>query len=171
MPSNILTGLSVQGQLTAQQFTPPPSCIGDNAVQTPSSGGLAIQAQKVIHLLTRQLATTPGSAVTSQTQLVHIVNGSSCQVVGVNAVALVASTGSDSVTIDVKNSPNASTTFTSVLSAPIVLNNSVAAGTVISGTVATTNVNANSKFEISIVASGTSTQGLLVDLVLYESAF
>ena len=168
--SVIPTDLVVSGNISCGTLTVPANTVGNTQIQAPSPASAGIAATKVIHLIERVVATTPGSAVTTQTTLVHLVMGSSCTVTGVSAVCLVAPTSSDTVTVDVKFSASGSTSFATILSGTIGFSSSSVAGTVYSGSLSTTSLTQNGKLEVVITASGSSCQGLLVSIGLNETA-
>jgi hypothetical protein len=170
IPATIPNGLTVAGPISCQSIALPASTVSDVAVATPSPSSAGIQATKVLHLIQKNYGTVTTTAVTTATQPLHMVYGTSCTIQAVMVSVTTAPTGSDSVTVDVRKG-NTATAFASILSSALSITAADTARTVYTGTLTTTTASQNDCFEVVVTASGTSCEGLLVTLVLTEAAF
>ena len=115
--TNVFDGdLVVRGTLKASAFQPPNGSIGNNQVGSADP----IDASKLKHQYLARLVQPSGSSATAVTQAVHHAHAAG-SVVGVEVGAVVAATGADTVTVDVKKNG------TTVLSGVVTLDSSTAA--------------------------------------------
>ena len=161
--TNVFDGdLVVRGTLKASAFQPPNGSIGNNQVGSADP----IDASKLKHQYLARLVQPSGSSATAVTQAVHHAHAAG-SVVGVEVGAVVAATGADTVTVDVKKNG------TTVLSGVVTLDSSTAAYAAVLGAVAVTAYAAGDTFTAVVTpahSTGTLPQGLFVSLVLREGA-
>lgn len=167
--STFQTDIAVLGNLSVNSISLPANSVNNAAVQTPSPASQGIAATKVLHLVVKEVTQVPTTAVVAATNLCHVVIGSSCTIQGVQVMTTTPPTSSDTVTVDVRKA-SAGLAFATILSSTIGLSSTTAARTVVNGTLSTTTANPGDVFETVVTVSGTSCQGLIISLVLYESA-
>ena len=108
--------MQVQGTLTCGQFSPPPSCIDNDAVKTPS--GQPIKAEKLEHKHLKLLGEDSNVSAAAVQQVVHVIRGAIGTIKGFIAGVIVAATGDSTATVDLlKNGA-------SILTAPLTFANS-----------------------------------------------
>lgn len=163
MARNVLTDTHVQGALSASSFTPPAGCI-DNAAIEAAAG---IDATKVIHQFA--VSRVQGSTAAADTAPVHIANQAGT-IVGFEIAAITpCSTGGGddrTVTVDLKKNG------TTVLTAPIVLNKTIAAYAVVSATLASDSYAAGDVLSIVTTvggSTGTLAAGVIAQAFLREN--
>jgi hypothetical protein len=128
------------------------------------SGTANISASKVQHQH-RQVYSQPNTTSTTETRIIHVVNGASATITSFSAGSIVANVGGATVTVDLKK--NGSSVLTSV----ITLNSSTVAYTPTLATLSTTTATTNDVFTIVITATvggGTLATGVYASLNIYE---
>jgi len=125
----------------------PAASIGDSEIDATRP----LSVNKVKHLL-RVTESQSGTAA-AQTKVIHVC-GSAATVLRVAAGSVTACSGNASISVDVRRNG------TSILTTPIVLDSSVAAYTLVEGTLSTTSLAADSVLTIVVtVAPGTGALG------------
>jgi hypothetical protein len=153
--------LFVNGALTCKQFTPPAGSVGDAGIQAAAG----IQATKLIHQF--PVSKRQAGAAATATEIVHC-HYAAATVVAVQVACGTHPTSSDTVSVDVQRG-NSGAGFSSILSAPVVLNSSTANLTPTSGSIASPNSAAGDCLEVVITVTGTSCHDLLVEIWLREN--
>jgi hypothetical protein len=155
--------LFVQGSLACTSFTPPNSCITKSAVVANAQ----LEASKLEHRYCRSLTQVSGSAVVASTYPLHICRAAGT-VIAVEALVFgVVPTGADTITIDVHKSTGGGA-FSTILSGTIVLDVASVIRVPEVATISSSTLVDNDILELVITVSGTSGQGLLVNLWLNE---
>lgn len=113
-----------------------------------------------------------GTAVTAQTEDIHIVYGASGQVIAVQAMVSTPPTGDHTVTIDVQVAKQGES-FTSVLNSTFQLTSSTAALQIVSGSIiASPLLEAGDVVRVIVTVGGSTSsqgQGLIVMVVTNET--
>lgn len=168
MASTIQGDVYVQGNLSARTMKVPDGAVTNAAI----AQGAGIEADKVVHQFPLHYGQPAGQDVAAATAGLHIVNGSSGQVVDVEAVALaVPAGGGKAVSIDIKRSRNGGA-FATILSAPIAINAASTVRVPIAANVASADLVAGDVLEAVVTTSGstgTQAQGLLVTVTISEA--
>lgn len=163
MAVNVIDGdLTVRGTLAPTALNAPAGCIGD----TQASGSSPLGVTKTTHRHVRTLAQVHGSAASAERRAVHRAHAAGT-VAAVRVGVVVACIGDSTITVDVQKNG------TTILSAPVVIDNANAAYAVEAGSVSVAAYVADDVFEVLVtVSAGTGTlgQGLTVDLILSEAA-
>lgn len=153
--------VNVQGALRCNTFTAPASCIGNTNFTASDPLGVT----KQVHQYSKSLQQVHGSAASAERRIIHRGYGAGTTI-SVRAGVSVACIGDSTITVDVyKNG-------TTILSAPIVLDNSNTAFAQEAGTISVAGYSAGDDLEVVVtVSAGTGTlgQGLHVDVVLNEA--
>jgi hypothetical protein len=166
MSQDILGGdVHVRGTLSAATFTPPSGCISNSHVS--ASAGIA--ATKLEHQFAVQYTTAAGSAVATATHPLHIVRGTTGEIVSVEVICTTAPTSSDTVTVMLQRSTGGGA-FANALSGNISLSSSSTARVAYAGTLSVTDLVDGDILQVVVTASGTSCQGLCVVVTLREDA-
>jgi hypothetical protein len=154
--SQINSGLFVGGTLSAEFFTPPKSCIDNDAVQ----GNANIDYTKLQQKHVVRYSQKAGTAIVSETVPIHIADATG-ELVSIEVVCITPPTTSDTVTVDLQ-AGNVSTAYASILTSVVTLDSSSITRTVYDSSFATPDYAAGDSFEIVVTATGSSAQGLLV---------
>lgn len=163
MQSVLNSNLYVNGILSAAAMSVPPASVGNASVVANAN----IEATKVQHQHQRIVATPPGSAVTSSTTLIHHSFGAGI-VVELDAILTTAPTTTNTVTIDLQRA-NEGSPFTTMLTAPLVLNNGTIPRRSYSPTLLASALAPGDILQVVVTVTGTSAQGLLVSTVIREN--
>lgn len=164
MAANVIDGdCQVRGTLRATSFVAPASSIGGSAINAADP----IPASKAEHRIIRTFGQVHGSVATTERRPVHLAYGATGDILSVQAGSVVACAGAATISIDVlKNG-------TTILSAPIVLDNANTAYAEESGTLSVTTFAAGDVIEVTVTATaggGTLGQGVYVNVVMNEDA-
>lgn len=147
-------------------FVPPANSIAGTAI---TGGLLAEQMEHQFHVTYVQVG---GTDVVDATQTIYLATGAGT-IEAVEVRPETAPTGGDKAyTVDVKKAANASTSFASILSAPITMNSSDANGTLNTGTLSTTTYSDGDAFQVVVDATGSTGsqgQGLILLVKLREA--
>lgn len=138
----------------------PAASIGDSEVDATRP----LDVNKTKHLL--RITDSQSGTATAQTKAIHVC-GSAATVLRVAAGCVTACSGDATISVDVRCNG------TSILTTPIVLDSSVAAYTLVEGTLGTTSVVADSVLTVVVtVAQGTGTlgTGLFITVELAEES-
>lgn len=172
MASRINDDLHVGGHLTSTTASLPAGTVTNAMV----NGSAAIEATKLIHQFCAQYIVADGTnvAATSGDGVpIHTVYGSSCTVAAVEVVCPDAPSGGDlKFTVDVGYA-NASTAYTSILTAVVDYANGTTDYTALPGTLDTTSLSAEDTIMVKVAVSGstgTQGQGLIVNVWLREAS-
>lgn len=155
----------IRGTLTAGTITLPNSTVTNASVL--ASAGIA--ATKIEHQFPVQYHTAAGSAVSTATHPLHIVQGTTGEIVSVQVTCTTAPTSSDTVTVMLQRSTGAGA-FANALTGNISLSSSSTARVAYSGTLSVTDLVVGDILQVVVTASGTSCQGLCVVVMLREDA-
>lgn len=150
------------GNLSALSMTIPDGAIGNSQV----AAGAAIDPLKLRHQH-RHTFSQPNTAASSETRVVHVVYGVTGSVVRFEAGSIVKAVGDSTVTVDLKKNG------TTVLSAPITLNNASTNRGVQSATISVPALADNDVLEVTTVATigtGTLPTGVYASLTVHEDA-
>lgn len=163
-PMVIPGSVVITGTLSPTTITLPAGCIADTNVATPAGGAAGISTAKLNCRTHVRYNQPEGTSVVTESRIVWITHGTSGAFVSFTAQDKVASSGGDTVTINVlKNG-------TSILSGGTAV--TVTGTTAVTGTITTTSTAAADYVEFVITAthtSGTLGQGLVADLVVDET--
>jgi len=162
--ASIPSGLTVYGPLQCSSFSPPPSCVVDASVATPSGGAAGIGTSKMNHRQHVKYGQANGAAVT-ETRPIWITYGTVGLLKAFRAGSIAAAVGAAVVTVDLYK--NGAT----VLSAPITLNSSSAARIAAAATITTTTTAAGDWFDLVITSTpggGTAPTGVFAEMVIDE---
>lgn len=152
----------VDGTLKARAMDIPAGTIIDSDV----SASAGISASKLQHQY-QPTWSQPNTTATAETRVLHRVFGATGTVSGFKAATIAACIGDSTITVDLKKNGS------SILSAPIVLDNANTARVAEAGTISTPSVVAGDELEVVItVSAGTGTlgTGLSVSLKVREDA-
>jgi hypothetical protein len=152
----------IAGNLSAQSMTIPDLVIGNSQI----AAGAAIDPLKLRHQH-RHTYAQPNTAATSETKVLHVVYGVTGSVVRFEAGSIVKAVGNSTVTVDLKKNG------TTVLSAPITLDNTSANRGVQSATISVPALADNDVLEVTTVATigtGTLPTGVYASLTVHEDA-
>lgn len=155
--------------LTARVFRAPDSSIGNSAIEA----GAGISASKIErHQSVDECIYNSTDLIVATNRMLHIVRGTTGTLLGFEAVVCTTGlTTATFVTLDLQKA-TASTTWATVLSAPISIASSDAAYVPRAGTLSGVTMADGDIFRVSIATSGSSTnlpRGLLVSLTHTES--
>lgn len=162
--SIIYSDTFIAGSLSARAFTAPSGSITDDSIQ----GNAGIQASKLQQQHAIRYSQKAGTAVVSETTVIHLARAAG-DVIAVEALCVTPPTSSDTITIDLQDSTGGGA-YATILTAPLVLNSSTVARTIVSASVATAAYADNDSLELIITASGTSCQGLAIVVTVTEAA-
>lgn len=166
MAQNVLNANThVAGTLSATRVNLPDGTVTNASVLA----GAGIAATKLEHQFPVRYQTVAGTAVATATHPIHIAHGATGDLVALRVACTTAPTTSDTVTVDLQKS-TAGGAFASVLTGVVTLNSSSTARVVQSGTISSAPFVTTDIFQVVVVASGTSCQGLVVVAVLREDA-
>lgn len=162
--------LHVNGALTAKQFTAPTGSITNTSIA--ASAGIA--ATKVEHQFDLSLAQVPGTAVVAETRDIRAVHGATAEVVAFKAgITGAIATGADrTVTIDLHKG-NSGSAFATILTAPIVLDNTNTLRTLETAAIASPDLVVGDilRFVVTVAgAAGSQGQGLIISCTIREDA-
>jgi len=161
------SNVHVKGQLSCKTFVAPVGSIGDQAIE--SNAG--IDTEKVIHRHALRYNQAPGTAVVAATADLHILQADGETLSLEAAITGAIATGGDrTVTIDLLRSTGAGA-FATVLSAPIVLDNTSVLRTPESATIATPTLVDGDILRLTVAvagAAGNQAEGLVVTLTINE---
>lgn len=146
------------GNLGAQSIAIPADSIRDAQV-APFAG---IDHSKLIHKHPLRYDQKLGTAVVAETRILHIAHADGV-VLAIEAILTTPPTSTDTVTIDLQRG-NTASGYASVLSAPLVINNSATARTVQAAAIADDDYVDGDSFQLVVTVSGTSAQGLAVNV-------
>lgn len=154
----------VNGQLSSKTFSPPAASIGNAAI---TGTIVATKLESAFNLSYAQTGT-----VVAATTYLRIVRGATAEVVSIEAaITETIATGADrTVTIDLKRS-TAGGAFATVLSAPIVLDNTNVLRTLEAGTVSLPDLVDGDILQLTVAvagAAGNQALGLVVAVTLRE---
>lgn len=161
MTTRIDGNLHVAGRITAETMTAPASSIDDASVASDADIG----AEKLEH----QHVITYGQNGTAAaaTEVVHLVVGTTATLEAVEVGSVTAAVGDSTATVDVKKNG------TTVLSAPVVLDNANTAYVPEAGTVSVSAAAQDAVYTVVVTVSagtGTLPTGLFVTLKIREKA-
>ena len=160
-PSRHEGGLHVDGNLTMKTIGLP----AGGVVNTHVSENAGLDATKLKHQYEITQAQGSGDNVAAETQVRHLVYGTTGEVIAFEGGSIVAGLGTYEVTIDLlKNG-------TTVLTTPVVLTTNETAMEVVSSVIGTTPLVANDVLEVDISitgTTGTAAQGVFSRLVVRE---
>lgn len=160
--STIDGDLLVRGLLRAANMVVPPGSVGD----TGFNSGDPLTALKQQHQYPVRLVQVHGTAAVAERRAVHLAYAAGT-IVAFTAGVTVACIGDSTITVDLRKNG------TTVMSAPIVLDNTNTANASESGAVSVTSYAAGDVLEVVVtVSAGTGTlgQGLFTSAVLREAA-
>lgn len=160
----------VTGNLSSHTFTAPAGAISNAGI----AGAADIDATKLEHQHSLNYQQANGTAVVAATQGLFICRGLTGTIVAVQAAitGLIATGGDRTVDVDVKKG-DASTAYTTVLSAPIQFTNADALRTPKAGTVSVTSMDVGDSLIVAVAvagAAGNQAQGLQVTVTVREDA-
>lgn len=156
-------------------FSQTPSFPSGAITNSQISASAAIEASKIIseHVVNRQLFAEGVSIITVASELLHATRGASGAVVGLDAFITTAPTSANcTVTIDLQKSSSASTTFSTILSAPLVLGSTTVTHTRYSPTISASTKTTGDLFRATITTAGTTAgagKGLHLSFFFTES--
>jgi len=167
----IASDLYCSGTITGKNNVPSAGAVGDAQI----AAAAAVQATKLIHQWTRTLDQAPGASIVAQSKIVHAVVGANlvaanCGIASIAAVVDAAATGDHTATIDVLKR-NGAGAWASILSAPLVISVSTAAGVVQTLAVAQAGLVTGDLLKITVAVAGSTgvqAQGLLVEIAIRE---
>lgn len=154
----------VTGNFSCSSLSAPAGCISDTAIVVPSAGSNGINTTKLNHRQHVRYSQAEGSSIATETRIVWLTNGTQASFVSVRAIEKTASSGGDTVTVDIRKNG------TSILSGATPI--SVTGTSVVTGIITTTTSTVGDYVEVVVTAthtSGTLGQGLYVDLIVDES--
>lgn len=150
-------------------FKGPPGFVSNDGV----ASGAAIDAAKLIHVTNFKHQQDQTAAVVAKSEYAYIVHGSSCTVAGVTAMVDTVATGADrTVSVDLQRS-TAGGAFSSILTTPLVLNNSNVARMPVSAALSVTSLTQNDvlKWVVTVAgAAGSQASGFIAEATLFEAA-
>lgn len=151
----------INGNIGASSMTIPSGSVTNAAVQSLAG----IQAEKLENQ--NKIVLSQGSATTAaaETKPVFVITGATADIVSIKAGSVVANIGDSVCTVDLKKNG------TTVLSAPITLDNGDAAYALVAGTVSSASLVQDDVVEIVVTATigtGTLATGLFAVVVLHE---
>lgn len=164
--SSVDSDLRVLGAIYADNIYSQGASITSDMFSSSTSSRLAVE--KAIHRQKLRYTQNNGAAVAAATSVQYIARGAGSLVQLKAAITGVISTGGDSVTVDVQKS-TAGGAFATVLSAVMTFNSASTLRTVTNATPTTTAFIAGDLIAIVVAVSGTSTQGLVVDVEIDEN--
>ena len=142
--------LNVQGEIRSRTLVIPDASVDDAAVSGP------VEYTKARHLIAARLNTAAGTAVATETRVVHIVRGAVGSIIAVEVVSATAPTGGDKkYTVDVKVGTQA-VAFASILSAVVTIDSAIANRQIVAGAVATPALADGSEVQVVVTASGST---------------
>lgn len=168
--SRIDGDLHVTGDLTAGGVNLPAASVGNAAVQAAAG----IEATKLQQQYALNYSQPDGSDVVAAVVPIHIVNGVSGVLVGIDAVCVDAPSGAgdEEITVDLQKG-NAAGAYATMLTAPISITDSQADREVVAGTPSVTVLAAGDSLQLVIDqtgSTGTKGQGLIVTVIIREDA-
>lgn len=163
MSSRIDGNIYVSGNLSAKTMSIPADTVDNEDVKANAN----FAATKLEHQHQKVYAQESDAAASAEDRVIHIVYGTSGQVVGFEAGSVVACIGDSTITIDLhKNGA-------SILTAPITLDNSNSAYTPEEGTINTSSLSDGDVLEVVITVnagSGTLGKGVFASAIIREKA-
>lgn len=151
----------IRGTVTADQVKSRGATL--TSAMWSASTGDRLAAAKAVHSRSIQFTTIAGAAVATATWPLAALYGATT-LISMKAWLKVAATGGDTVTIDLQRSASAGA-FATVLSSALVLSAAdPVALTLKSATISDTTLEANDLLQLVITVSGTSAQGLCVEI-------
>ena len=163
LPNTIVGDLRVTGNLVAGGMTIPSNSIGDGQIQAGSPGKY-ISPTKYERWVERTYA-QPNTTATTETKPLHAAYGATGQVVQFVAGSIAVAAGAATVTIDLKKNG------TSILTAPITLNNTNSPRVVVAASIASANYVVGDFFEVVVTATaggGTLPTGVFAQMMTTE---
>ena len=161
----------VAGALSAASFTPPASCITDNAV----AANAGVQATKLIHqnpgVPDCLELFGPTTTVTALTKTLGMAHASGTLVAFGAWIEVVASGADRTITVDLQKSTGGGA-YATVLSATAGFTNGSTVRSLVSGTLSSTSYVAGDIFRIVVTvagAAGAQATGLSAKLIVRES--
>ena len=169
-PNQIFGDMRITGQLIVGSITLPNSCITDINV----ASNAAIGATKLEHQYPLHHVQATGTAVVSRSENLHVVRGTTGLLIGVEAMVDTAPTGADrTISINVLKGSQ-STGFATLLTTPLVINNTHVARQVLAASLAAVLTLADGdtiRVEVTVAgAAGAQGQGLNVTVFVRELA-
>jgi len=143
----------------AASFSQSPSFPSGAITNSQVSASAAIGAEKVVHemVVNRQLFAEGVSVITVASELLHATRGASGAVVGLDAFITTAPTSANcTITIDLQKSSSATTTFSTILSAPLVLGSTSITHTRYSPTISASTKTTGDLFRATVTVAGTT---------------
>lgn len=162
-PSKITGDMHVDGNLTMKTGSLPAGTL-TNAMVNASA---AIGVEKQQHQYEKSYAQESATAAADESRTLHVVHGTTGEVLAFKGGAVVACIGAAVVAINLEKNG------TTILTTAITLNSSVTAFEIASGVVGTTALVAGDVLEAVIdetTGGGTAPKGVFVEVVLKEDA-
>jgi len=154
----------IAGNVSAQSMTIPAGTI-KNADVLANAG---IDYTKLEHKHPIRYSQKAGTAIVSETHIVHIAPAPG-EVLTIRVACITPPTTTDTVEVDLKLG-NAATPFASILTAPIELDSASVTRTVYSAVPSSPDYVAGDQLEIVVTVTGSSAQGLAVNVEVSEAA-
>ncbi len=141
----------------------PANCVDENNLKTAAK----LPASKLVARFPKDVRQKTGTAVVTQTELIHIAKAAGL-VTSVEVAIDAAITGDNTLTIDVKKSTGGAA-FATILSAALTINSATAVRTAVAATIDATKDDyvAGDVFEVIITAAGTGTQAQGVNVSVF----
>jgi hypothetical protein len=160
----LASDLFVTGNVSANSISLPSGSVDDSAV----SASTKINYQKLQHQSSFCFNVPPATTIVASTQLIHLCLCNT-SLIAVQVMTTVPPTASDTVVVNVLRG-NTTTAYTTVLTAPITLDNSTVAKTPYSGTITSPTALSGDSYEIviTIPVTNTSCKGIMVMLWTVE---
>jgi len=169
MATAILPVDIICNNLSCSSIKLPSGAVSNASIQANA----AIDASKLVHVIAKQYQQGTASAVVADTQFCHIVNGSTCTLAYVKATVDTVATGADrTVSVDLQKRTG-SGSWASVLTSTITFNSASTAGTIVSGSIATSTLAQDDylKWVVTVAGSaGNQAIGVLAEAFFQEAA-
>lgn len=160
--------------LSCSQFSPPAGCITNAAVIANAQIDATKLQQQGAGMGTCKELVAPGTAVTANTGTIVFKALATGTLAGFAAWVETPATGADrQITLDLKSAAPGSSTFTSVLTAVITIDNTALAGTEVAAAITTPAYVAGTRFKVVTTvagASGAQATGLSIRLTPRENS-
>jgi hypothetical protein len=151
----------VTGDLSSKTFSPPAGSITNTAIRANAG----VSATKLEHRF-QSVVAQPNAAAVDETRVVHVVYGATGSIVAFSAGSIAKAVGDATCTVDLKVNGS------SVLSAPIALDNANTNRVAEAGTVSTPALVAGDVLEVVIdgtIGTGTLPTGVFAQVTLTET--
>lgn len=161
-PSRIVGDQYFANTVTLKEVVLPAGCVGDAEIED----GAGIDADKLEHIHVRTYA-QPNTAATSETRVIHYTVGAEGTIRSFHAGSIAKAVGDSTVTVDLKKNG------TSVLSAPITLDNANNNYLGEAGTISDAALTIDDALSLVIMATagtGTLPTGVFAHVTLAEDA-